>query len=117
MRPPVALVLPVPLSPPSVEPPSVAMLPSLAAAYAKLNDLEKLSDLLRDSEGQSMRRLVVGAAFVSLASSANGAKQTEEVLGRIAEGGPPMASSTARLVAGLVAGKADGMAFLQELVP
>nr|HEX4312943.1 AAA family ATPase [Kofleriaceae bacterium] len=95
----------------------MAMLPSLAAAYAKVNDLEKLSDLMKDSEGQSMRRLVVGAAFVTLASSDKNVKQTEEVLGRIVDGGPPMASATAKLVAGLVAGKADGLAFLQELVP
>ncbi len=32
-------------------------------------------------------------------------------------GGPPMARPTAKLVAGLIGGKADGMAFLQELVP
>jgi hypothetical protein len=38
-------------------------------------------------------------------------------LKKLAAGGPPMAKQTAKLVSGLIEGKADGMAFLQELTP
>jgi hypothetical protein len=95
----------------------VAMLPALASAYAKTNDLEKLADLLRGSEDNAMRRLVIAAAFVTVATTDNGRTQAEAVLGKVADSGPPLASSTAKLVIGLVKGGADGMAFLQELVP
>jgi HEAT repeat protein len=95
----------------------VAMLPALAAAYARTNDLDKLAGLMRDSETAAMRRLVAAGAFVTLAASDNGRKQTTEALDKLAGDGPAMASATARLVSGLIAGKADGIAFLQELVP
>jgi hypothetical protein len=95
----------------------VAMLPALAAAYARTNDLDKLAGLMRDSETAAMRRLVAAGAFVTLAASDNGRKQTTEALDKLAGDGPPMASATAKLVSGLIAGKADGIAFLQELVP
>jgi hypothetical protein len=94
-----------------------AMLPALAAAYAKTNDAKKLANLMTDSESQAMRRLVVAAAFVTLAKTDAGRAASEAALKSIIEDGPPMARLTARLVAGLIAGKADGMAFLQELVP
>jgi hypothetical protein len=93
----------------------VAMLPALAAAYAKTNTPEKVSDLLTDSETQSMRRLVAAGAFVMLARTDNGRPASETALKKI--DGPPMAHATAKLVEGLIAGKADGIAFLQELVP
>ncbi len=95
----------------------VAMLPALASAYAKSNDLEKLADLMRDSEDSAMRRLVIAAAFVTVAHTDNGRTQAEPILAKLAEAGPPLARQMAKLVAGLIAGKADGMAFLQELVP
>jgi len=64
-----------------------------------------------------MRRLVVAAAFITLSRTDAGRSATESALGKVAKDGPPMARQIARLVGGLVGGKADGMAFLQELVP
>ncbi len=95
----------------------VAALPALAAAYAKTNDAEKLAGILRDSETNAMRRIVAAAAFVTLAKTDNGRKASEATLAAVAKDGPPMASSIAKITAGLIAGKADGMTFLQELVP
>jgi DNA-binding MarR family transcriptional regulator/HEAT repeat protein len=95
----------------------VAMLPALGTAYAKLNDSEKLAELLRDSEANAMRRIVVAAAFVMLARTENGKKAAEATLGQVADDGPPMARSIARTTAGLIAGGVDGLTFLQELVP
>ena len=95
----------------------VAMLPALGAAYAKTNEPEKLADLLRDSETNAMRRLVIAAAFITLAKTDAGRTATESSLGKVAKDGPPMARQISKLVGGLVGGKADGMAFLQELVP
>ena len=93
----------------------VAMLPALAAAYAKTNTPEKVADILTSSETNAMRRLVAAAAFVTLAKTDAGRAASEAVLKKIDS--PAMARFTARLVAGLVANQADGMAFLQELVP
>jgi hypothetical protein len=95
----------------------VAMMPALAAAYAKTNEPEKLADLLRGSEGNAMRRLVVAAAFVTLARTEAGAKASEATLAKVAKDDAPMARYIAKLTVGLIAGKADGMTFLQELVP
>jgi HEAT repeat protein len=93
----------------------VAMLPALAAAYAKTNTPEKVADILTDSETHAMRRLVAAAAFVTLSKTDAGLAASQSVLKKIS--GPPMAALTAKLVAGLITNKADGMAFLQELVP
>ena len=96
----------------------VAMLPALAAGYAKTNDPERLAGILRDSETHAMRRLVVAAAFVTLARTEAGRAATESTLAKVAKSsGAPMARWLAKLTGGLVSGKADGMAFLQELVP
>ncbi|MFN0252662.1 MAG: AAA family ATPase [Kofleriaceae bacterium] len=95
----------------------VAMLPALAAAYAKMNEPEKLAGMLRDSETNAMRRIVIAAAFITLAKTDAGRAATESSLGNVAKNGPPMARQTARLVGGLIGGKADGMTFLQELIP
>jgi HEAT repeat protein len=95
----------------------VAMLPALSAAYAKTNTPEKLADLMRRSEGNAMRRLVAAGAFVTLARTDAGRSASEVQLKKVAAGGPPMARQTAKLVSGLIEGKADGMAFLQELTP
>ena len=93
------------------------MLPALAAGYAKTNDPDKLAAVLAGSETRAMRRLVAAAAFVVLARTDKGRAASEAALGKLAKDGPPMAQQTARLVLGLVTNKADGMAFLQELVP
>jgi hypothetical protein len=93
----------------------VAMLPALAAAYAKTNTAEKVADLMSDSEDHAMRRLVAAAAFVVLAKTDAGSAASQATLKKITA--PPMAAQLARIVAGLIANKADGMAFLQELVP
>lgn len=95
----------------------VAMMPALAAAYAKTNEPEKLAHILRGSEGNAMRRLVVAAAFVTLARTDAGAKASAATLAKVAKDDAPMARYIAKLTLGLIAGKADGMAFLQELVP
>jgi HEAT repeat protein len=95
----------------------VAMLPALAAAYAKTNTPEKLASLMAGSETHAMRRLVAAGAFITLARTDAGRAASETQLKKLSTGGPPMARSTAKLVAGLIAGKADGMTFLQELVP
>jgi hypothetical protein len=44
-------------------------------------------------------------------------KASQPVLDKVGTDGPAMARQMAKLTAGLIAGKADGMAFLQELVP
>ena len=93
------------------------MVPALAAAYAKTNTPDKVADLMTDSEGNAMRRLVAAAAFVTLAHTDAGQAASIAALKKIAADGPPMARQTAKLVAGLIAGKADGLAVLQELVP
>src|SRR6185436_17887705 len=82
-----------------------AMLPALAAAYAKTNDPEKLAGILRDSETAAMRRLVSAAAFVVLARTDTGRKASETVLGKVAKDGPAMARQTAKLVLGLITNK------------
>ena len=114
-------VLSVQLLDPLIDDPShdvrAAMLPALSAAYAKTNDPDKLAGILRDSETNAMRRLVAAAGFVVLARTDPGRAAAETALARIAKVGPPMAQQTAKLVLGLITNKADGMAFLQELVP
>jgi HEAT repeat protein len=93
-----------------------AMLPALAAAYAKTTPPDKLAATLRDAETHAMRRLVAAAAFVVLARSEAGAA-AQAALTRLSADGPPLARRAALLVLGLIGNKADGMAFLQELVP
>ncbi|HEY4176056.1 MAG TPA: HEAT repeat domain-containing protein [Kofleriaceae bacterium] len=96
----------------------VAMLPALAAAYAKINEPEKLAGILRDSETNAMRRIVVAAAFITLARTDAGKAATEAALGKLVKDDqPPLARHTAKLVGGLIGSKADGMSFLQELIP
>ena len=114
-------VLSVQLLDPLIDDPShdvrAAMLPALGAAYARTNAPDKLAAILGDSETHAMRRLVAAAAFVVLARTDGGRTASQIALGKLAKDGPPMAQQTARLVLGLVANKADGMALLQELVP
>ncbi|HEY4057062.1 MAG TPA: hypothetical protein VGM39_10655, partial [Kofleriaceae bacterium] len=96
----------------------VAMLPALAAAYAKINEPDKLAGILRDSETNAMRRIVVGAAFITLSHTDAGKAATEAALGKLVKDDqPPLARHMAKLVGGLIGSKADGMTFLQELIP
>jgi HEAT repeat protein len=95
----------------------VAMLPALGGAYAKTNDAEKLASSLREAETNGMRRLVLAAAFVMLAKTDAGRAASEATLGKVAKDAPPMARQTAKLTLGLITNKADGITFLQELVP
>lgn len=95
----------------------VAMLASLGSAYAAVNSPEQLSNLLTRAEGDAMKRLAAAAAFVMLARTDAGRAAASSALGRIAERGPTMARRTARLVVGLIESQADGIAFLEQLVP
>lgn len=95
----------------------VAMLASLGSAYAAVNSPEQLTNLLQRAEGDAMKRLAAAAAFVMLARTDKGREAATRALDGIAARGPTMARRTARLVNGLIAGKADGIAFLEQLVP
>lgn len=95
----------------------VAMLPALAAAWAKTNAPEKLASLMRGSEKNAMKRLVAAAAFLTLARTDTGQAASVEGLKKVVSGGGTMARAYGKLAQGLIAAKADGLAFLQELVP
>jgi HEAT repeat protein len=95
----------------------VAMLPSLAAAWAKVNAPEKLAAVLRGSEKNGMRRLVAIAAFITLARTDAGKAAAAAALAKVAASGETMVRSHAKLAIGLIEAQADGLAFLQELVP
>jgi len=94
-----------------------AMLPALAAGYARTRTPDQLAEILGDAETHAMRRLVAAAAVVVVARADKGRAAAEPGLGKLARDGRPMAQQIARLVGGLVSNRADGMAFLQELVP
>ena len=93
------------------------MLPALGAAWASINSPEELARLLRNSERSAMKRLTATAAFVILARTEGGRSAAEAALGTVAKSGPPMARRSAQLALGLLAAQADGIAFLQLLVP
>jgi HEAT repeat protein len=95
----------------------VAMLASLGSAYAAVNSPEQLSALLSRAEGDAMKRLAAAAAFVMLARTDAGKTAASAALKKISERGPTMARRTAKLVSGLIDGKAEGIAFLEQLVP
>ncbi|MBP6628714.1 MAG: hypothetical protein KBG28_07910 [Kofleriaceae bacterium] len=95
----------------------VAMLPSLAAAYAKVIEPQQLARALRGAERNAMRRLCLTAAFLMLARTDAGKTAAEATLTKVAEGGPPLARWSARLALGLIEGRADGITFMQQLVP
>lgn len=95
----------------------VAMLPALAAAYAKTQAPDRLKSLLNNAELNAMKRLVVASAFIVLARTPQGAKAASDTLKKIAADGAPLARTTAKLVLGLLESNADGIAFLQKLVP
>jgi lipopolysaccharide biosynthesis regulator YciM len=93
------------------------MLASLGSAYAAVNSPEQLTNLLQRAEGDAMKRLAAAAAFVMLARTDKGREAATRALDGVAARGPTMARRTARLVNGLIAGRADGIAFLEQLVP
>jgi len=95
----------------------VAVLPPLAAAYAKLNAAKELSDMLRGSEKHAMKRLVAAAAFLVLAKTKAGRKASIEALEDIAKSGKPLVKVIAALAQGLVQSKANGLAFIPRLAP
>lgn len=95
----------------------VAMLPALAAAYAKTEAPDRLRSLLSRAEMDAMKRLVVASAFVVLARTPQGAKAASDALKKVVDGDSPLAASMAKLVLGLLESNADGLAFLQKLVP
>ena len=64
-----------------------------------------------------MRRLAATAAFVMLAQTDAGRDAASRALTKIAERGPTMARRTAKLALGLIGSRADGIAFLEQLVP
>ena len=64
-----------------------------------------------------MRRIVVAAAFITLSRTDAGRAASEATLTKVSKDGPPMARAIAKLTLGLITARADGMAFLQELVP
>lgn len=93
----------------------VALLPALAAAYAKTTPATKLAAMISASETHAMRRLVAAAAFAIFASAEG--QRTDAALKTLTSIDQPMARNVAQLVAGLVASKSDAVAFLQELIP
>jgi HEAT repeat protein len=95
----------------------VAMLPALAAAYAKTQAPDRLRALLSGTELHAMRRLVIAASFVVLARTPPGAKAATEALKKTSTSGPPLARQMAKLVLGLLESNADGIGFLQKIVP
>ena len=95
----------------------VAMLASLGSAYAAVNSPDQLAALLSRSEGDAMKRLAAAAAFVMLARTEAGRTAATTALEKVSKRGPTMARRTAKLVSGLIAGKAEGIAFLEQLVP
>jgi HEAT repeat protein len=95
----------------------VALLPSLAAAWAKTNSPEKLASILRGAEKNAMKRLVAAAAFITLAKTDAGKTAATTTLTKLAAGSDTMGRTHAKLALGLIEAKADGIAFLQELVP
>jgi HEAT repeat protein len=94
-----------------------AMLPALAAAWAKTNSADQLAAMLRSSEPNAMRRLVVGAAFLVMAKTDAGRDAALAALSKIALDAGPMVKVTARLLVGLINSNADGLAFLRQWVP
>ncbi len=95
----------------------VAMLPSLASAYATTNSPETLAKMLRSSEKHAMRRLTATGAFVVLARTEAGRSAAVSALESVAKDGSALVAQSAKLGLGLIKARADGLAFLAQLVP
>jgi lipopolysaccharide biosynthesis regulator YciM len=94
-----------------------AMLPSLASAYAAAMSAEEIAKLLRSSERKPTRRIAAAAALFLLASRDESAGAANDQLDKLVNGGPPLASMYARITLGLLSSSADGLRFLQVLIP
>ncbi len=96
----------------------VALLRSLGAAYQAKYEADPLAALMRGAEKDAMKRLVVAAAFLILAETSEGGRDKAKAsVETLATKGPPMARRTAKLALGLLESGADGLAFLEQLVP
>jgi len=91
-----------------------ALLAPLAQAYATTRSGQQLVTLLRDSERDATRRLVMLAALL-IQDGADGASR--QPLAAVVDTGPPLARRAARLGLGLLDGQVDGVGFLATLVP
>ncbi len=94
----------------------VALVPALGKAMA-LSSPGELAKKLSKAEGHATRRWVALAALLTLAQTEAGEESTRAELSKIAEKGRPWARFAAALGLGLLDGKADGITFLQTLVP
>jgi hypothetical protein len=95
----------------------VALIPSLGKAMAVAMDSKALAKAVRKAERHTTRRLVALAALLTLAGTEAGASEAKSLLESIDDKGRPMAKVSARLGLGLIEGKANGLGFLQSLVP
>jgi hypothetical protein len=92
----------------------VALLDSLATAYAATLGGPALAEMIRDAETHATRRVVAIAALAILA-------RTDPEAASVAldslEDAPALAREAARISRGLIAAEADGVTFLALLVP
>ncbi len=95
----------------------VAMLEALALAYATTMSSEELAKLMRRSETRANRRIALSAAFLTKAKMKGQREAVQGALEQIAKDGPALAKHDAALALKLLAGSADGLAFLRLLVP
>lgn len=93
----------------------VALLPSLAAAYAASKTPEELAALMSGAEDESSLRLVTTAAFLLQAKTESEAvARTLEALATNKRG---LVQQHAKLAQSLLNSSADGLAFIRLLVP
>lgn len=95
----------------------VAMIPSLATAYARMKKPDELAAMMAHSATRPTRRLTAAAAFLVLAETDAGAESAKQALSGVADNGPPLAADLARVSLGLLASGADGQAFLTFIAP
>ncbi len=93
---------------------------SLNARYSsqvRTNGSSKPSARMRGSERDATRRLVATAAFLILARTEAGSDAARTALETVVKQGPALARRNAELALGLITARADGIVFLQQLVP
>lgn len=94
-----------------------ALIRSLATAYAASVKPAELGTMLAESETRPTRRLVVAAAFVVLSEQKGKRDAASAALEKAVKDAPPLAKLDGRLTMGLISSSADGLTFLQKLVP
>ncbi len=94
-----------------------AMLPALAAAWAATQSPAELGARLRGSERQAMRRIVATGALLLRARNEDDTAAVLSALEAVANEGSPLVALYARLGGGLITSGAEGIPFLQLLVP